>query len=225
MKLAIVTTAAMAALAMGDGEAQQGRTADDRPAHNVYVLKGCLTADREGSDRYILKDATPVGPAPPSAGGGRVGHGVLAARRVGGDRQRCHGRRAAGAGRICRRSGRAAPGCGATGRDHAGCSDRRSERRASECRCGASSGRLDGFVDHAAGRSLRRLAREGGLPRRSRWYKYGQPLLEYCGPSYGLGRCNRLWLSLATGVRQPEFARSRLLTPRATRVANGSKAK
>ena len=66
MKLAIVTTAAMAALALGDGEAQQGRTADDRPAHNVYVLKGCLTADREGSDRYILKDATPVGPAPPS---------------------------------------------------------------------------------------------------------------------------------------------------------------
>jgi hypothetical protein len=73
MKLAIVTTAAMAALAMGDGEAQQGRTADDRPAHNVYVLKGCLTADREGSDRYILKDATPVGPAPPSAEGAASG--------------------------------------------------------------------------------------------------------------------------------------------------------
>ena len=67
MKLAIVTTAAMAALAMGDGEAQQGRAADDRPAHNVYVLKGCLTADREGSDRYFLKVATPVGPAPPSS--------------------------------------------------------------------------------------------------------------------------------------------------------------
>ena len=73
MKLAIVTAAGLAALAMGNGEAQQGRAADDRPAHNVYVLKGCLTADREGSDRYILKDATPIGPAPPPADGAASG--------------------------------------------------------------------------------------------------------------------------------------------------------
>jgi hypothetical protein len=68
MRMTILATAAAGVLAVGAGEAQQTRTPTERPAHNVYVLEGCLTAGREGSDQYVLTDAKPKnGPAPPAA--------------------------------------------------------------------------------------------------------------------------------------------------------------
>jgi hypothetical protein len=66
MRLAMMAAAAGALGAWGL-EAQQTPAPEERRAHNVYVLEGCLKPGRDGTDQYVLTDAKAKGPAPPAA--------------------------------------------------------------------------------------------------------------------------------------------------------------
>jgi hypothetical protein len=68
LRLSILTTAVACSLGAGGLEAQQDAAPEERRAHNVYVLKGCLeAAGREAIGEFVLTDAMASGPAPPAA--------------------------------------------------------------------------------------------------------------------------------------------------------------
>jgi hypothetical protein len=65
MRLSIVTVAAACVLRAGGLEAQPETAPGERRAHDVYVLSGCLEADPEATEEFVLTDATANGAAPP----------------------------------------------------------------------------------------------------------------------------------------------------------------
>lgn len=67
MRVSIVTFAVACALGAGGLEAQREAAPEERRAHNVYELRGCLEAGREAIGEFLLTDATASGPAPPAA--------------------------------------------------------------------------------------------------------------------------------------------------------------
>lgn len=67
MRLTIVTTAVACTLAAGGAKAQQDAAPEERRAHEVYVLKGCLRAGAEATEEFVLTEANAIGPAPPAA--------------------------------------------------------------------------------------------------------------------------------------------------------------
>ena len=67
MRPSIVTAAAACVLCAGGLEAQPEAAPEERRAHDVYVLSGCLEAGPEATEEFVLTDATANGPAPPAA--------------------------------------------------------------------------------------------------------------------------------------------------------------
>lgn len=65
MRLAMLTTAVACALGAGGLNAQQDAAPEERRAHDVYVLRGCLEGP-EGIEEFMLTGATADGPAPPA---------------------------------------------------------------------------------------------------------------------------------------------------------------
>jgi hypothetical protein len=68
MRLVMMAAAAAGALGAVGLDAQQSAAPEERRAHNVYVLEGCLTAGRDGTNQYVLTNAKAKGTAPPAAG-------------------------------------------------------------------------------------------------------------------------------------------------------------
>lgn len=67
MRLSIVTTAVACACGAGGLGAQQDAAPEDRLAHEVYLLQGCLEEGPATAEIFTLSDATANGPAPPTA--------------------------------------------------------------------------------------------------------------------------------------------------------------
>jgi hypothetical protein len=64
--IVFVLAVALCGSTVAPSVAQQSQARPEQPAHKVFVLAGCLSANPDASDTFKLTGAVPVGPPPPA---------------------------------------------------------------------------------------------------------------------------------------------------------------